>query len=207
MTLIDGFICNYSEDYILREIYKNRDMIFPNSFLNGLETALLNIKTLSENAYNDFVGHKLKATKKDSFDIHSLLSSLCELEIMNSFIQNSEKKKSFMYEPQLREDNNKNVEFSIVINDIKYNVEVKSLNFENYNKKLNKLVKEKGSILHYETRMIDLTEEEKVENITSTDSKVKRTYNTIDLYIIIDIPYIFRSDGGRLKDMLRVSCF
>ncbi len=43
--------------------------------------------------------------------MHLLLSSLCELSIMNSFIYNSEEKESFIYEPKLRNDNNKNVEF------------------------------------------------------------------------------------------------
>jgi len=47
---------------------------------------------------------------------------------MNSFIYNSEEKESFIYEPKLRNDN-------------KYNVEIKSPNFENYNNKLNKLVR------------------------------------------------------------------
>lgn len=173
VILINDFIYSYSEDHILREVCKNRNMIFQSSFLIGLDNSLLTLKNVSEKAYYDFLQHKLKASNGDSFDMHLLISSFCELSIINSFIQNSDRKESFMYEPQLRNDNNKNVEFSININQTKYNVEVKSPNFEKYNKKLKKIVQQKGSVCHYETRVINLTEEEKKENMTSTDSKVK----------------------------------
>lgn len=171
--MIEKYIYNYSEDHILRQVYKNRKMIFPNSFLRGLESALMTLKPLSEKAYNDFVYHKLKASKENSFDMHSFISSLCELSIMNSFIQNSNKKESFVYEPQLRDDNHKNVEFSIEIKQMKYCVEVKSPNFEKYNEKLNELLLKKGSVIRYETRMFNLTEDQKAKCMTSTDTKLK----------------------------------
>ncbi|MDR3587948.1 MAG: hypothetical protein P4L59_21950 [Desulfosporosinus sp.] len=173
MKLIENFIYGLPKDHILREVYDNRNMIFANSFLHGLETALFNLKTVEKKAYDDFVLHKLRAAKGNSFDMHSLISSLCELGIMNSFIKNSKKRESFAYEPKLRDDNNKNVEFTIVINRIKYNIEVKSPNFEHYNEKLNMLVQKHGSVMYYETRMFDLTKEEKAKNMTATDSKVK----------------------------------
>lgn len=194
--MIEEVIVNYSESHILKQVYMNRNMRFAKSFLDGLDNALVTLKAVSKKAYSDFINHKLKASKRDSFDMHSLLSSLCELSIMNSFIHNSEEKESFVYEPKLRGDNNKNVEFSIIINHIKYNVEVKSPNFENYNNKLNKLVKKNGSVIHYETRMFDLTEEEKAENMTSTDSKVK------DFLIDANKKFPFETDKNKEINIL-----
>jgi hypothetical protein len=173
MSLLENYINRYSEDHILKQVNENKDMVFAKSFLRGLDDALVTLKAVHKKGYRDFVVDKLRAAKKSSFDMHSLIASLCELSIMNSFIQNSDRKSSFNYEPKLRRDNGKNVEFSIIINNIKYNIEVKSPNFENDNKKLNKLVQEKGSVMHYEARIFNLSEEEKAENMTSTDSRVK----------------------------------
>ncbi|WP_459195756.1 hypothetical protein [Wukongibacter baidiensis] len=171
--MLEKIFNNYSEDHILRTVLSNQNMFFANSFLIGLEDALNNLKIVDYKAYRDFIEHKLKASYNKTFDMHSLLSSLCELSIINSFIVKSDNKNSFQYEPKLRDDNNKNVEFSVEIDNIQYNVEVKSANFENYRKKLNKLVKSKESVLRYESRMLKLTDREMKENMTSTDSKVK----------------------------------
>ncbi|MCB2297942.1 hypothetical protein [Clostridium tagluense] len=49
-------------------------------------------------------------------------------------------------------------------------MEFKSPNYDQYNEKS---VRKNGRVCHYEIRMINLTEKEKRENMTSTDSKVK----------------------------------
>lgn len=163
----------YSNDHILRIIYKNPNLKYTKSFISGLEEALNNLKSINKTAYQDFIHNKLKAKKNNSFDIHTLVSSLCELAIMNIFIVQSNKKETFMYEPKLRSDNKKNVEFSIIIGDIKYNVEVKSPNFENFNKKLNEQLNKNGIVTRSEARLFSLQQLEENAILPASDSKVK----------------------------------
>gem|GEM_PF-6044493 len=46
--MIEEIIDNYSEDHILKQVYINRNMRFPKSFLEGLDNALLNLKVVSK---------------------------------------------------------------------------------------------------------------------------------------------------------------
>ncbi|WP_236894701.1 hypothetical protein [Clostridium beijerinckii] len=163
----------YSNDHILRTIYKNSTLKYARSFIKGLEDALDNLRLVSKSAYEDFINNKLKAKKNNSFDMHSLVSSLCELAIMNSFIVQSNNKTTFIYEPKLRTDNNKNVEFSIIIGNVKYNVEVKSPNFENYNKKQYEQLSKNGAVTRSEARLFNFKDLQEQGILPAPDSKVK----------------------------------
>ena len=90
---------------------------------------------------------------------------------MNSFIEKSENKDTFKYEPELRSDNRKNVEFSITINKVKYNVEVKSPNLSNYYKELNSKIKKHGAVVRFDTRAFGKPNKE--DQIGSPDARVK----------------------------------
>ncbi len=48
INMIEEIIDNYSEDHILKQVYINRNMRFPKSFLEGLDNALLNLKVVSK---------------------------------------------------------------------------------------------------------------------------------------------------------------
>jgi len=167
--VVEGYCANH----ILKILYKNLNLKYTKSFIVALEDALNNLKLVNKTAYKDFIHNKLKAKKKNDFDMHMLVSSLCELSIMNSFIIQSDKKETFTYEPKLRDDNNKNVEFSIIINNIKYNVEVKSPNFDNYNKKINEQLNRTGSVTRSEARLFSLEHLQEMGILPASDSKVK----------------------------------
>ncbi len=183
----------YSNDHILKTIYKNPNLKYTKSFISGLEDALNNLKSVSKAAYKDFINTKLKAKKGNSFDMHALVSSLCELTIMNSFLVQSNKKDTFMYEPKLRTDNNKNVEFSIMIGDIKYNVEVKSPNFDNYNEKLHEQLQKNGIVTRSEARLFNLQQLQERGILPAPDSKVKD--------FLIDANLKFPIDTDKTKEI------
>lgn len=66
-----------------------------------------------------------------------------------------------------------------------------------------------GSIKEYYRKL--RTDRKKEEKILELDEKVvnrvKRTYNNTDPDIMIDMPYISRTEGRWLKNMLKASCF
>ena len=66
-----------------------------------------------------------------------------------------------------------------------------------------------GSIKEYYRKL--RTDRKKEEKVLELDEKiingVKRTYNNIDPDIMTDMPYISRTEGRWLKDMLRASYF
>ena len=171
MKYIKEIIANYPDDHILCQVYKNRKLLFANSFLRGLNNALENVFCVCTTAYRDFANNKLRAADGVSFDFHSLIASMCELSIINTFIEKSENKDTFKYEPKLRNDNNKNVEFSIIINKVKYNVEVKSPNLSNYYNELHTKIEKHGSVVRFDTRGFGKPEKE--NQIGSTDPRVK----------------------------------
>lgn len=66
-----------------------------------------------------------------------------------------------------------------------------------------------GSIKEYYRKL--RFERKREERILELDKRlinsVKRTYNTLDPDIMIDMPYISRTEGRWLKNMLRTSYF
>lgn len=163
----------YCDNHIFKKMYTLRNQKYTGSFLLGLEKALSNLRSVNKDAYKDFINHKLKAKKKSGYDAHALISSLCELSVINTFLLQSDKKETFKYEPKLRSDSNKNVEFSIEIGPIKYNVEVKSPNFDNYNKKFTEQLIRDGHVTCSQARLFSVTDLNKNEILPAPDSKVK----------------------------------
>lgn len=186
----------YSNDHILKTLYKNSNLKYTKSFISGLEDALNNLKLVNKTAYKDFINNKLKAKQNNSFDMHTLVSSLCELAIMNTFIIQSNRKETFMYEPKLRIDNNKNVEFSIMIGDIKYNVEVKSPNFDNYNKKLHEQLQKNVIVTRSEARLFNLQQLQERGILPASDSKVK------DFLIDANLKFPINTNKGKELNVL-----
>jgi hypothetical protein len=169
---IERLLDNCSKDHILYQAYHNyRNLFWINSFLTHLDTSLGNILDISTRAYNDLIQNKLVAANGESFDKHSLISSLCELCLMNSFITNSDKPESFVYEPKLRTDNNKNVEFSIKIKGIQYNIEVKSPNLSNYYDQLKDKINKYNVVTRFDTRSFG--KPEKDDQMPSPSIRVK----------------------------------
>lgn len=133
MEHIEKLLLKCPEDHPLFKAYHEyRHFFWQSTFLTHLETALSSILAVCPKAYNDMVKNKLPAVHGKSFDRHSLVSALCEVCLMNTFIGKSTTPESFIYEPKLRDGSSKNVEFSILINGVRYNVEVKAPNLNNY---------------------------------------------------------------------------
>ena len=116
MIHIERILQNCSEDHLLKVLFQHKnDYLFSSSFLWHLNNTLSLLLEVDLKAYNDFIFNKLPAKNRDSFDIHSYISSLCELAVMYSFLNIDGKIEFFMYEPCLRDDNKKNVEFSTML--------------------------------------------------------------------------------------------
>ncbi len=92
---------------------------------------------------------------------------------MNTFLLQKNINKAFEYEPRPVDRSNKNPEFSVILSKYLYYIEVKSPNLENYWKKLSKKLEEGRPVIRYDSRIFELSEEQKKENLASTDSKVK----------------------------------
>ncbi len=173
MEEIVNYINTYSEDHHFRELLKNIVHPFPKSYLSFFAQSIKKINDVSERAAKDFLNNKIRAKSGNSFNYHGLLSSLCELTILNTLVQCIDSKETFKYEPKQVNGSQKNPEFSLVISGVRYFIEVKTPNLENHKKKINKLVEEKGAVQIFDSRFMDLTNEQKKLCVTSTDSKVK----------------------------------
>ena len=107
----------------------------------------------SEKAYRDMIINKVSAADKETFNLHNLISAFCELSVMNTFICRSSDPKSFVYEDRVRDDSDKNVEFSIKMQDFTFNVEVKSANLVLEDQEIAKLLRENPSVLIIDARI------------------------------------------------------
>lgn len=172
MTHIEKILQNCSEDHCLKTLFKHKDdYFFKSSFLFHLNNALYGLLKADGKAYSDFITHKLPARNNSSFEFHSYISSLCELAVIWSFLNISGEIESFNYEPCLRQDNNKNVEFSIRVNSLTYNVEVKSPNLESHYAAINDRIDEYGSVVRLDSRGIK--KPNNVNEIPSPTMRVK----------------------------------
>lgn len=97
--------------------------------------------------------NKVSAADKETFNLHNLISAFCELSVMNTFICRSSDPKSFVYENRVRDDSDKNVEFSIKMQDFTFNVEVKSANLVQEDQEIAKLLRENPSVLMIDARI------------------------------------------------------
>ena len=148
------------------------------NLLQPLIQVLRRLRMICPTAYNSMVKEKLGARKgKNDFDAHNLISALCELSVMNAFISSSGQPESFLYEPILVDGTNKNVEFSIIVGGIRFNVEVKSANMIKEAKAIERGVFENGQTIEPNERMIPYEEWKKIAGDTplmgSLDNKVK----------------------------------
>ncbi len=166
-------INTYSDDHVLKKLLSLNDLIFPGSYIDFFSEAILRINRVDPRAAEDFLDNKIRARSGVSFDFHGLLSSLCELSVMNTFLLKKNNTEAFEYEPRAIEGCNRNPEFSIILYNHKYYIEVKSPNLENYREKLYKKLDEGQVVTRYDARIFKLTDEQKNENLASTDSKVK----------------------------------
>lgn len=155
MTHIEKILQNCSTDHFLNTLFQHKnEYFFTSSFLHHLNNALDRLLRIDYKAYNDFITHKLPARKNSSFEFHSYISSLCELSIIHSFLSMNCKIDSFDYEPCLRHDNKKNVEFSLKTNCATYNVEVKSPNLESHYTTINEKIDKHGTVVRFDSRGI-----------------------------------------------------
>ena len=180
-------IITYPANHPLRELAEsafddNYNLRLPEGVLalNTLQPLFLvlqRLKMVCPKAFESFVADKLAAKKgKDEIDIHNLISALCELSVINAFISASEKAQSFKYEPCLIEGSKKNVEFSIVVDGLLYEVEVKSANMINHAEALEENLKKEGQVIEPNARMIPFDEWKNIAGETplmgSLDNKV-----------------------------------
>lgn len=145
--------------------------------LQPLFRALQILKCYSPDAYDSFVSDKLAAKKgKDGFDAHNFISALCELSFINAFISASDEPDSFLYEPKLIKGSNKNIEFSIKISDIRYDVEVKSANMIKQTDDFINNMEKNGVVIEPHARMIPFDDWKDIAGDTplmgSQDNKV-----------------------------------
>lgn len=145
--------------------------------LQPLFRVLQTLKCYSVNAFNSFVSDKLAAKKgKVDFDEHNFISALCELSFMYAFVSASDQPDSFQYEPRLIEGSNKNIEFSIVINGLRYDVEVKSANMIKQTKEFVDNMEKSGVAIEPHARMLPYNEWKNIPGDTplmgSQDNKV-----------------------------------
>lgn len=168
-----SIIGSYSDDHILKQLLSFKNFPFPSSYLNFFVEAILNVNHIDPKAALDLLNHKIRSKSGDSYDFHNLLSSLCELSVMNTMLFKIDNPSTFKYEPQPLKGSQKNPEFTINISDYKYYIEVKTPNFENYRKKMCEILKSEKVVAHYESRIFNLSEKQKSENMVSTDSKIK----------------------------------
>ena len=148
------------------------------NILQPLLQVLQGFKVLNKTVYNSMLDDKLAAKNgKNDCDAHNLISALCELSIMNAFILASDKPESFQYEPRLVAGSQKNVEFSIEIGGICYNVEVKSANMIKEAKALEQNMVIEGQTIEPNERILPPEEWKKIVGGTpimwSLDNKVK----------------------------------
>ena len=81
--------------------------------INAIGRPLQLLSRISRKAYDDMIKVKLAAVHGNTYDLHNLISALCELSVMNTFICRSSAPESFIYEDQVNPVSKKNVEFSI----------------------------------------------------------------------------------------------
>lgn len=172
MTHIEKILQNCSTDHFLNTLFQHKnEYFFTSSFLHHLNNALDRLLRIDYKAYNDFITHKLPARKNSSFEFHSYISSLCELSIIHSFLSMNCKIDSFDYEPCLRHDNKKNVEFSLKTNCATYNVEVKSPNLESHYTTINEKIDKHGTVVRFDSRGIK--KPDRANEIPSPTMRVK----------------------------------
>ena len=166
-------INSYSDDHMLKKLLSFQKFPFPNSYINFFVEEILNVNNIDHKAALDLLNHKIRAKSGNSYNSHNLLSSLCELSILNTMLFKIDDPSTFEYEPQPLKDSKKNPEFKLNISNYKYYIEVKTPNFENYHEKLHEKLESGKPVIHYESRSLDLSEEEKSKSMVSTDSKIK----------------------------------
>lgn len=180
-------IISYPETHSLRELvekgldkdYRPRipEGVLAFNIMQPLIMVLQRLKVISLKAYEAFITDKLVARNgNDGVDSHNLISALCELSVMNAFIAASEQPESFFYEPRLIERSKKNVEFSIIVGGLLYEVEVKSANMINHAEALDKNMRKEGQVIEPNSRMIPVEEWKAIAGETplmlSLDNKV-----------------------------------
>jgi hypothetical protein len=166
-------INTYSDDHPLKQLLSLNDLIFPGLYIDCFSNAILKVNRVDPRASEDLLDNKIRAKSGVSYNFHGLLSSLCELSVLNSFLLIKNNNEAFEYEPRPVKGSDKNPEFSIILSKNKYYVEVKSPNLENYMDKLHNILAEGRSVIRYDSRIFELSDEQKKENLVSTDSKVK----------------------------------
>jgi len=163
----------YPADHPIKEMLKYQDMIFPRTYITKLIRSILRLGEIEYDVALDFLKNKIRAKSGDSVDFHGFMSSICELSIMDTMLSKIDDKTTFEYEPTPVPGSNKNPEFSLEINNIKYFVEVKAPNLENYYEKITDKIKKDGVVYRFDSRITPLTEEHKRDHVLSTDSRVK----------------------------------
>lgn len=130
--------------------------------LNAFARTMDMIRTYSHEAFSDFMNDKLLAKDGDGINWHNFISALCELSVIYTFILCSDERDSFLYEPRLIPGKQTNPEFSIRIDGISYNVEVKSPNLLKQRLETQKLIQEQGMVLEADVRLWSLEQTKEI---------------------------------------------
>lgn len=145
--------------------------------INAISRALQSIAYVDEMAYKDMIENKLRAKHKKTYDLHNLISALCELSLMNTFIVRSSNPQSFKYEDKVRVESNKNIEFSIEMSDYLFHVEVKSSNLVKEDEIIVKHLSDNPAVLITDARVDNYEEISRTSTIPVMGSLDRRLYD------------------------------
>jgi hypothetical protein len=150
-----AIINTYTDNHPLKQLLSLNDLVFPGSYIDYFSEAILQVYRVDHRAAEDFLYNKIRASSGVSYDFHALLSSLCELSVLNTFLLKKNNSEVFEYEPRPIKGSNKNPEFSVILSKHKYYIEVKSPNLENYREKLYNKLAEGRSVIRYVSRIFE----------------------------------------------------
>lgn len=183
----------YSEDHPLRIMSDIcidadgniiMDSLIHNSWalnsINAVSRPLQLLARINEKAYEDMVRNKLRAKKKNSYNLHGLISAFCELSVMNTFICRSTNPETFIYEDRLRADNTKNVEFSIKMSDFLFHVEVKTSDLILEDKQIAELLEKYPSVMLTDAQTEDFEQLSASSDIPVRGSLARRLADFLD---------------------------
>lgn len=167
--------------------------------INAIGRPLQLLSRISRKAYDDMVKVKLAAVHGNTYDLHNLISALCELSVMNTFICRSSAPESFIYEDQVNPVSKKNVEFSIQMAEYIFHVEVKTSNLVLEDQKIAQILEKNPEVVITDARIDNYEEFQKsvsspvrgsldrrlVDYLKSANEKFVRSSNSNEINLLI----------------------
>ena len=188
----------YDEDgaIVMDDFIQNTHII---NSINAIGRPLQLLSRISRKAYDDMVKVKLAAAHGNTYDLHNLISALCELSVMNTFICRSSAPETFIYEDQVNPFSKKNVEFSIQMAEYTFHVEVKTSNLVLEDKKIAQILEKNPEVIITDGRIDNYEEFQKsisspvrgsldrrlVDYLKSANEKFVRSSNPYEINLLI----------------------